>query len=309
MQAATVNQPISYDEVALQTPKDEGGIREEANRFVFSIGDYIEAGDKRQIEGGWAGGLRIGSSQVQGAPTMWRTKYIINRAVITPLETRAVVPFAGADPEIDKKVIKVGDDSYLRTVVPGRDILYLTDEEFQRMGVVEITQMADKDFLDARALNRHFFPEIENWLSGKAEMPVSLSDYKTIIQTASIENDVHAITQAEMMESVRNFESYATEQIEKNFQIIEWVRSSNMGGYTVGWSQRTRLFALQLGVTLKDDRAYGGTTKVDLKPNDTVPADLKIREIEAMERANELRMRELEIMERKLKAEAPKAAK
>jgi hypothetical protein len=304
MQTATVNQPISYTENAPQLPEDEGKIREEANRFVFSIGDFIQPGDKRQIEGGWAGGLRIGSSQVQGAPTMWRTNYIINRAVITPLETRAVMPFAGADPEVDKKVIKVGDDVYLRQIVPGRDIMYLTDEEFTKMGVVEISQLADKDFLESRALNRHFFPELDNWLSGKTEMPVALNDYRTIIEAAKIENDVHAITQDEMLRSVRSFETYATEQIEKNFQIIEWVRSSKMGGYTVGWSQRTRLFAQQLGVTLKDDRAYGGSTQVDLKPNDTVPADLKIREIEAMEKANELRMRELEILEQKLKAES-----
>jgi hypothetical protein len=302
----TANQPISYDNAVLQVPEDEGKIREEANRYVFSIGDFIQPSDKRQIEGGWAGGLRIGPSQVQGAPTMWRTKYIINRAVITPLETRAVTPIAGADPEVDKKVMKIGDDQFLRQVVPGRDIMYLTDEDFQRMGVVEISSLVDKDFSESRTLNRHFFPDLDKWLAGQAEMPVALSDYKTIIETASIESDIQAITQEEMLRSARNFEAYATEQIEKNFQIIEWVRSSNMGGYTVGWSQRTRLFAQQLGVTLKDDRAYGGSTKVDLKPADTLTADLKYREIEAMEKANELKLRELEILAKQFEVKPKK---
>jgi hypothetical protein len=307
MQAA--NQPISYDEAVLRVPEDEGKIREEANRYVFSIGDFIQPSDKRQIEGGWAGGLKIGNSQVQGAPTMWRTKYIINRAVITPLETRAVTPIAGCDPEVDKKVTKYGDDEFLRTIVPGRDMMYLTDEEFLKMGVVEISSLVDKDFSESRTLNRHFFPELDKWLGGTAEMPVALEDYKTIIESASIENDIQAVTQEEMLRSVRQFETYATEQIEKNFQIIEWVRSSNMGGYTVGWSQRTRLFAQQLGVTLKDDRAYGGSTKVDLRPNDTVPADLKIREIEAQEKANELKLLELEILKQRFASEEPKVTK
>jgi hypothetical protein len=301
MQTATViNPPIQYNQRSIQVPTDDTRVRLEAPRYVFCIGDFIEAGDKRQLRsvGGWAGGLKIGNSETEGAPTMWRSNYIINRACFTPMETVATKAKADIDTKADSRfpgVYQVGEDEWVRQIFPGNDIIHLTDASFQEMGLVEISQLADTpfDLGVAQSLNRHFFPELDNWLGGKEAFPVLISDYITIIQKAPIETDAQAVTQNEMLESARNFTRYAEAQIEKNYQAIQRSRLTDMGGYGVKWSARTKLFAEQLGRTLEEDIA-----------SQIIPVDTKAKELELQEEANRLKREELEFLKAKWEMEA-----
>lgn len=305
MQAATINPPVTYSGTPLVIPEDENKIRLEAPRYVFCIGDFIEQKDKRQLAsaGGWTGGLKIGQNESTGAPTMWRSKGIINRAVFTPLEAQATQAHDDIDTRADSRfqgIHQVGD-IWLRQVLPGRDIAYVTDNEHREMGVVEISQLADVAFgLGlAQELNRKFFPELDKWLDGTEPFPTLLSDYETLIQTAKVNSDMELITQEEMMESVRRFTQYANAQIEANYQAIQRSRLVDMGGFGVKWSARTRLFAEQLGRTLEDDIA----SKVAETKN-TDETALRAREIELREETNRIEREKLELLKMEFEAKS-----
>lgn len=311
---AAVNPPVKYNESARQIPKDDGKVRLEATRYVFNLGDFIEPGDKRQLRtvGGWTGGLRVGPSQTEGAPTMWRSNYIINRACFTPLETVATTAGSDVNPKDLPSARTIGTDDLgapiiVREVLPGNDILMLQDDTFREMGVVEITELSDKPFNlgESVKLNRVFFPELDNWLAGETEFPVLLNDYIDIVNRASITSDAEAITQEQILESARRFETYARKQIETNRQAIMRVRQTDMGGYTVGWSQRTRLFARQLDITLEDDNVYNQREKLTISGSGTIedPA-IKAKEIELQEESNRLKREELEFLKEKWAVEA-----
>jgi hypothetical protein len=309
MQTQTaLNPPITYNTGTVpQVPVDDAKVRLEATRYVACIGDFIEPGDKRQLAsaGGWSGGLKVGASETEGAPTMWRSNYIINRACFTPLEVVATKAKADIDVTPSSRfpgVYQVGEDEFLRQIVPGRDMAHLNDDSFRVMGVVELTELADVDFGlgKAQALNRLFFPDLDKWLAGQEDFPILISDYETLINKAQVKSDSEAITQDQLLESARRFTIYANNQIEMNYQQIQRSRLVDMGGYGVRWSKRTKLFADQLGRTLEDDIA----SKVqEVASSDN--ADM----IAVQRQANELKLRELELLEQRFKAEAKEAKK
>lgn len=243
---------------------------------------------------------------------MWRSNYIINRACFTPLETVATTAGSDVNPKDLPSARTIGTDDLgapiiVREVLPGNDILMLQDDTFREMGVVEITELSDKPFNlgESVKLNRVFFPELDNWLAGETEFPVLLNDYIDIVNRASITSDAEAITQEQILESARRFETYARKQIETNRQAIMRVRQTDMGGYTVGWSQRTRLFARQLDITLEDDNVYNQREKLTISGSGTIedPA-IKAKEIELQEESNRLKREELEFLKEKWAVEA-----
>jgi hypothetical protein len=311
MQTATVNPPIRYNQSALQIPRDEGKVRLEAPRYVFVLGDFIEPADKRQLRdiGGWTGGLKIGSSPNEGAPTMWRTNYIINRGVFVPLETAATTANEDMKPKDMPSVKTVGQDAAgnpinVREVLPGNDILLLQGDSFRQQGVVEITQLQDKPFNQAQELNRFFFPELDRWLEGSTAFPELLSDYVDIIRGARVESDAQAITQAEMIEAAQKFETYARAQIEANRQAVLQGRTTNMGGFSFKWSERTRMFAKQLGITLEDDNIYTNTT---IAANGQIEdPTIKARELELKEESNRIEREKLELLKLQYESTKPK---
>ncbi len=234
---------------------------------------------------------------------MWRSNYIINRACFTPLEVVATEADAGIDKgQHDAKtrfpgVYQVDEDKWLREILPGNDIQLLVDSSHREMGVVELSQLADTpfDLGTAQNLNRRFFPELDAWLSGNetTPFPVLISDYVTMVERVSPTSDLEAITKDEILESARRFTTYASNQIETNFQLIQQSRQGNMSGYSVKWSKRTKMFAEQLGRTLEEDIA-----------SQVIPVDTKSKELELQEESNRLKREELEFLKLKFEAES-----
>jgi hypothetical protein len=314
IQTATVNPPVRYNENTLTFPKDETKVSLEIPRYVFEIGDFIEPGDKRQLRGigGWTGGIRIGPSSTEGAPTMYASNYIINRACFTPLQVANIRAKMDESPADVKSIRKVGEDEQgnpinLHEILPGSDMLLLGDDSHRQQGIVEITALRGVLFGagEAQALNRIFFPDLDAWLGGETEFPVLLNDYINLIRAVRPNSDREAITQEEMLESGRRFETYARNQIEENRQAIARTRQTDMGGFGVRWSERTRLFARQLGIALEDDNAF-----IPQKEDKSQEIEMRAREIAAQEKANELKLIELELLQKRLEAETkPKTVK
>lgn len=273
-------------------PRDT--VRRDIPRYVFCLGDFIPPNDKLQLDSvhAWAGGLRIGHSDTEGAPTMWQTKYVIYRGIFTPLEMTAIQ--SHADVKSRENQQNVG----LINALPGDDMLMLSDDSHREMGIVEITALANSPFAEGRAeaLNKHFFPELDKWRARESEFPALLSDWVTLIQQAKETSNVIRQTKAEMLTSAQVFESYAKRQIELNRQRIMQTRQNDTGGFTVAWSPRTRLFAAQLGIVLEEDNIYSQKQeRIVVSPSGEVQDEWRQREILAREEENRLRREELEL--------------
>lgn len=286
--------PIPFNnEVVSIKPKHN--VRKDAPRYVACLGDFMQPSDKQALRdlGTRSGGLRVGPSETEGCPTMWRTNFIIRRGCFTPLELTGVLTKldeVDKDAKKNQLVINGKDAPPLpsKNVFPSDDIGTLTDDSFRSMGVVELSKLIDVQWGEsiAQKLNKHFFPEMKLWLDGVAEFPTLLKDYETLIRKAVIENDVHDTTQRELMESARVFRAYATRQIEQNRSRIMSTREKDMGGFSYQWEERTRLFAAQLSITLEKEDS--------IRPQEEAGPD-RSREVAAMEEANTLKREELEM--------------
>lgn len=278
-------------------------VNRDLTRYVFCIGDHIEPRDKVSLSsiGAYMGGTYIGASDLEGAPTMKRTRHFLMRGFITPLETTAYPKAADHRPQDlrDETYITMGGNNIRAyTVYPGDSINFLQSDRFRSLGIVELSQLVGKDWeTDAEYiswLQKTLFPDMEEWLSG-AKMPVLLSDYEKIlrssysrIEESGADLDV-LVTIDEALESVRLFRNYAMGHIERNRQFMLSLRSNNAQGFYYGWNEKSRLYARQLGVTLEDD-----TQLNEEKPSEAT--DL-LKELKA---ERELRMRELDLREKEL---------
>jgi hypothetical protein len=281
--------PIEYKDVGRAMPPTET-FPKEATRYVACLGDFITPSDKIQLAslGSRSGGLRLGASDTEGCPTMFRTDYIIRRGCFTPLE-KTVITARTDERNINHKPI--GE----KQALPGNDIALIQDDGYREQGVVEITALRDKEWVTGAAmeLNQHFFPDLVSWLKGDKPFPVLLEDYEAFINNARIDEDAHATTQQELLTAARMFRSYGLGQIATNRARIEATKSIDMAGFTIRWSDRTRLFAAQLGVTLEDEREMKNTTVTNTDSVEMI--DLKKRELELKERELALKERELGI--------------
>lgn len=282
---AVAAEQITYkDQAAKLPPKPDVAI--DTPRYVACLGDFIEAIDKVQLRsiGARSGGLRIGSSDTEGCPTMWRTDYLIRRGAFTPLEM-TVIPAKDDEKIHGDKPKPVGE----RVKYPGSDITFVTDDEFRKQGVVEITALRGVLWASEtpKALNLHFFPDLGLWLRGEKEFPKYLRIYEEMVRAAQIETDAHVTTQSELLESARAFRAYGLTQIEFNRQRILSTRNVDMGGFAISWSGRARLFAEQLEVKLEDENEIA-------PPTSSSPTDE--RHVAALEEANVLKREELDIL-------------
>lgn len=291
---SVIVEPIPFNnEVVSIKPKYD--VRKDAPRYVICLGDFMEPRDKQALRdlGTRSGGLRIGPSETEGCPTMWRTNYLIRRGCFTPLELTGVLTRldeVDKDAKKNQLVINGKDAPPLpsKNVFPSDDIGTLTDDAFRAMGVVELSKLIDVQWGEgiAQKLNTHFFPDIKYWLDGTADFPTLLKDYENFVRSARIESETHETTQRELLESARVFRVYATRQIEQNRSRISSTRDKDMGGFSYQWEERTRLFAAQLGITLEQADT--------IRPKEEDAPD-RSREIKAMEEANELKRQELEM--------------
>src|SRR5262245_5021356 len=128
-------------------------LNREKTRYVACLGNHMETVDSRQLNsiGGWAGGIWIGHSEVDGCPTMKRTHHMILRGLFTPLETTAVSRKA------DHREVEGFRESYLDgknvpaftrgyTVYAGADFGFLQSDRFRPMGIVEISPLMGVDW-------------------------------------------------------------------------------------------------------------------------------------------------------------------
>lgn len=240
-------------------------VNRDKTRYVACLGNHLESGDARQLNsiGGWAGGIWVGHSEVEGAPTMRRTHHMILRGLFTPLETRALMRKA------DHKELEQHREIYLDgpgvppftrgyTAYAGDDLAYVQSDRYRPLGVVEITPLMGVEWNTElrRSLQNFFFPEWEQWQQGRGSIPNLLSDWRDLVKSAQnrAQYQSHEIIAEELLESARLFEIYATNQIEKNRQAIQSMRAADHGGQYVGWHNKCRTFAAQLGITLEDEK-------------------------------------------------------
>lgn len=290
-------QAIPTDAVALNfdTPRSVLQNRLDPNRdkirYVACLGNHLEPGDARQLNsnGGWAGGLWCGHSEIGGVPTMTRTHHMVLRGLFTPLETRAVMRKA------DHREQEAHRESYLDgpgippftrgyTVFAGDDLAYLQSDRYRPMGVVEISALFDApwDSELRRNLQNHFFPQWMDWQRGVGEVPELLTDWEALVHDAKrrAQFQSHDIVAEELFESIRLFKNYAFDQIEKNRQIIQSMRMDNNGGQYVGWHNKTRLYAAQLGIVLEDEQSLAAASSDPKGLVEEMRADRKLREKE-----------------------------
>lgn len=279
--------PIQYKNDSVAMPPKET-YPKEAIRYVACLVDFIIASDKIQLAsvGARSGGLRVGASDTEGCPTMFRTDYMIRRGCFTPLEPTAVV--ARSDERtIDNKW--VGQ----RQALPGNDMMLLGDDSYREMGVVELTSLRKEPWGTNKAmdLNRHFFPEIDEWLSGVKAFPTLLAEYEEIVRNAQIATEEHQILQQELLNSARIGRQYMLNQIQANRARIEATKAIDMAGFTIGWQPRTRLFAEQLGITLENENEIKAVQTTVTNTESPEMISLKERELA-------LKERELALLER-----------
>lgn len=235
-------------------------------RYVACLGNHLEPTDARQMRdiGGWAGGIWIGASEVEGCPTLHRTHHMILRGLFTPLETRPVMKKADhreIDGYRETYIDGPGIPPFTRgyTVYAGDDLNYLQGDRYRPMGVVEITSLMGVEWNTElrRSLQHFFFPEWSIWQRGEGEIPQLLSDWVDLVRAAQKRAQYvnHEQIAEELLESARLFRIYANNQIEKNRQAIQSMRAADHGGQTVGWHNKTRMYADQLGMVLEDERS------------------------------------------------------
>lgn len=283
--------PLTFDDNQTRLT-EKVNINREKTRYVACLGNHLEAGDRRQLTniGGWAGGIWVGHSEIEGCPTMKRTHHMILRGLFTPLEMRAIQRKA------DHRETEFNKESYLDgpgippftrgyTVYPGDDLGFLQSDRYQPMGVVELTGLMGVDWNSElrRSLQEFFFPQWKEWQQGVGEVPVLLSDWTDIVKNAqkNARYESHELIAEQLLESARLFSVYALNQIERNRQAIQSMRSADHGGQYVGWHNKCRTYAEQLGITLEDEKTIAGIAS----PDNTgliaeMRADRKLREQE-----------------------------
>lgn len=258
-QTVQANPAITDNTVAAQL-KPKHDLALDAPRYLFSIGDFIVPQDKAQLRdvGGWAGGYRLGSAEHGGCPTAWIKNYMLIRGVFTPLAKRATPAFAGMEKNAEmRRSVAIAEGQIVANggvyeVLPGEDIQTFTDDLYREMGFVEITALKGVEYSSGRAqaLNRHFFPKLDEWLSG-GEFPKLLTEWEALIHDGIARASQREVKETgnEMLRSCQNFRSYAEGVIERNRKLVD--AAVNMAGYTFGWSGYAKLFAEQLGVELR----------------------------------------------------------
>jgi hypothetical protein len=263
----------------------------EAVRYVACLADFIVPGDKAQLRGlgARAGGYRVGLNDIGGCPTMWRRKGMLLRGIFTSLEKTVVTTHA--DEKHDKGPVEDAVPVGERIKYPASDITYLTDGDFYQMGVTELSVLRGHEWTDglAKELNRHFFPDINLWRAGDKPFPTLLSVYEDLIGSAAVLTDEHAVTQGELLDSIRRSRIWMIDHIEANRAIIQSTRNVNMGGASFKWSDKSRLFAAQLDVVLENER------DVAPAPQAVTPV-VDERYVSAIEKQNELKERELDML-------------
>lgn len=265
-------------------------------RYVFGIGDHIEPADKIHLRsiGGWAGGIWIGASEVGGAPTMFRTNHMAFRCGIIPLETTSISRKA------DHREVEAKDESYLTgpnvspetrgyTVYAGDDLNNLQNDQFRQMDLVELTELKGNPWANGVAMRKQnqFFPNWSLWAQGVEPMPFLLSDMELIVSKAPIMDETDEIIQYEMLESARLFRRWAETKIEGNRQVILGLRNSDNKGFFVGWTERVKLYAKQLGVQLEDaTRIAPATDNTEITAAMKADQELRREELEVQKQTN-----------------------
>ena len=282
------------DTVKLQTRVDPN---RELTRYLFCIGDHIEPRDKQNLMAP-VGGMWIGHSEVEGAPTMKRTRFMLHTCGVTPLENVSIPK--KADHRAEKKSeenfligkgVPGGTRGYM--VYAGDSLNYLQNDRFRPQGIVEIFQLMGKEWATgiAEKIQLFFFPDWFAWLRKSKPFPKTIDDRVSIVREAMLKADGDPVLTGIgdlMLESARLFTQFGSSHIERNRQMIQSMRNTNMGGFYIGWTEKTRLFALQLKLRLEDENQLrqeaGGT---NIPSNDAL--------IEQMRLDRELREKELEV--------------
>jgi len=262
--------PLDFETTSVRL-SSKTDVNRDKIRYVACLGNHLEPTDARQFRdiGGWAGGIWVGASESEGCPTLHRTHHMILRGLFSPLETRPVMKKADhreIDGYRETYIDGPGIPPFTRgyTVYAGDDLKFLQSDRYRPLGVVEITPLMGVEWNTElrRSLQQFFFPEWSYWQKGVGEIPQLLDDWIDLVKQAQVraQYENHAVIAEELLESARLFRIYANNQIEKNRQMIQSMRSTNHGGQTVGWHNKSRMYAAQLGITLEDERTIAPTS-------------------------------------------------
>lgn len=272
MNTATVTveaTPLEFDDKPTRL-HEKLDVNRDKTRYVACIANHLEALDRKAMNnvGGWAGGIWAGHSEIDGCPTMKRTHHMILRGLFTPLELRATQRKA------DHRETEMNRESYLDgagippftrgyTLYPGDDLAFLLSDRYAPMGVVELTGLMGVEWNSElrKSLQDFFFPQWRDWQQGRGEVPVLLSDWEDLVRDArkQAQYEIHGLIAEQLLESGRLARTYMLNHIERNRQAIMSMRSADHGGQYVGWSNKSRTYAEQLGQTLEDEKNIAGT--------------------------------------------------
>lgn len=237
-------------------------VNRDKTRYVLVLGDHVEDDDKLGFKslGAHFGGLWVGPSETEGAPTMKRTNYFMYRGGIIPLETTAI-PRKADHREVERRNesflvgenVPPGTRGY--TVYAGDTLNYLQNDYYKPLGIVELKglQFLSWQQSNAKSLQTLLFPKWFSWLQG-VKAPVTMDDWmQEVLEAFNKTPDLQTLLGEDILEANRRGRVWMKNHIERNRQAILSKRGADTGGFFVPWNGKSRLYARQLNETLENE--------------------------------------------------------
>jgi hypothetical protein len=301
------NSPMEIGDTVTLRPRNN--IRRDVPRYIVQAGDLLPPATKRSFAG--IQGVHLGGEwhDLVSMPCLWKFQGFITRGRITPLIKKPVMAFAAEEivrkreQEVAEIIEKTGQKVELpavyRTVFPWDTLRSLMAEHSSIQGVTEVTALEaiDWDTGVVQEIQTFFFPNWEDLVAGRDEMPFLLKDFRAHIrsrQELTGDDTIKAVADA-YLESCDKFEVYANQVVQSSKEAVR------RGMNDLGWAATHQPFhihlAAQIGVTLESSPTVivnnqgqspaveGGMSAAEI--------EIKKREIAAQEEANRLKRIEL----------------
>lgn len=295
----------------------------EAVRYVVMAGDLMMPETKRNMRS--LPGVHIGGHlfSVTDFPGLWKSHGMIHRGRIVPILKKAVMKAhneltdaeeammtrqesaAGAS---NGQAVQLTAPSVIR--YPLDTLMSLRQTIYAKRGIEEVEELTGVEWETglAQEIQLKIFPNWPDIEANKASLPFTVREFTDYIneQKAKATDAVIKAICDTFLTSAEKFKLFATEQVENVKAKV--ARGVNAKGYSDLIYPYHRHLAAQIEVSLEKD------TIVQVQTNGSQPAgaseaeiELKRRQIEAMEKANELKERELALAvgQNDTKAETP----
>jgi hypothetical protein len=306
-------QPSSMEvnDIARLKPRNE--IRRDVPRYIVQAGDLLPPSTKRNwklMQGFQLGGQWFDQTDI---PCLWKFQGFITRGRITPLIKRPVMCFQ-AEEKAKKKAEEIAEvaaatgqpqavPEVYRMSFPWDSLQSLLSEFNAVKGVTEVTVLEAVEWETGivQEIQKFFFPNWEEIIAARAEMPFTVSDFRTHIKSriAGTNEDTLISVGEAYLESAEKFEMFARQVVQHAREAVG--RGMNEQGWAAVFSPFQQHLADQIGVTLENkptvivQQQGQAQPAVAVATNGLSPKELELkeREINAIEEANRLKAAEL----------------